>query len=347
MFFDSSQPIVSSKKVHADSMAEKTSKKFKPKDSTMKKFFATLLTIVVSCSFAGNIVYDYKASIKRLEPVYSVKKINKASYVTDAYKTVSDTIIGYLVVPACATCVDDGDPNFTEFTDDAEWLGVGYFIRKGDKLSKKLKYPFIAKTVINPYAAMFGAYTPMTNGDGATPSKPYADVRANKYAWMSLAFAIPAKAKAYSTVDSGNALKKFPGDEIPYGFLGFDNQNKVYVDNAGFGTVKVLSFSEAAETGFCSSKPGKDWSCQMVNTIAGSTVGMADYQGPCGVTPMWDVCYDAANEVVDYTVNESTIHGTWTLKYNKALSSVADDQKEAEILKKLGGTSADVYTDAE
>ena len=47
MFFDSSQPIVSSKKVHADSMAEKTSKKFKPKDSTMKKFFATLFNTTV------------------------------------------------------------------------------------------------------------------------------------------------------------------------------------------------------------------------------------------------------------------------------------------------------------
>lgn len=326
----------------------------------MKKFFATLLTIVVSCSFAGNIVYDYKASIKRLEPVYSVKKINKVSYVTDAYKTVSDTIVGYIVVPACKTCVDSTDSVYTDATSDG-WTGTGYFIRKGDKLSKKLEYPFIAKTAVDPAAAMFGAYTPMTKGnDGTTPGKPYADVRANKYAWMALSFVIPAKPflgdpddeenkeLRYTYVDSGNALKKFPGDAIPYGFLGFDNKGAVIVNNAGFGTVKVLSFSEAAETGFCSTTPGKDWSCQMVNTIAGSTVGAAEYQGPCGVTPMWDVCYDASQEDVDYTVNNATIHGTWTLKYNKSLSSVADAQKEAEILKKLGFTKAsDVFSASE
>lgn len=319
----------------------------------MKKFFATLLTIVVSCSFAGNIVYDYKASIKRLEPVYSVKKINKASYVTDAYKTTSDTIVGYIVVPACATCVELGDAVYTEGTYE-EWdeisETVGYFIRKGDKLSKKLDYPFIAKTTVYPSSAMFGAYTPMDDNNGAViPGKPYADVKANKYAWMALDFVIPAKPVVeddeylYHSIDSKYALKKYPGTPVPYGFLGFDNQGAVLVENAGFGTVKVLSFSEAATMGFCNSTPGYDWSCQMVYSISGSTVGDADYQGPCGVTPMWDVCFDINEfdpETNDFVVNESTIHGTWTLKYNKALTNVADEQKEEAILKKLGATKA-------
>jgi hypothetical protein len=364
MFFDSSQPIVRSRKVHADGMAEKTSKKLKPKDSTMKKFFATLLTIVVSCSFAGNIVYDYKASIKRLEPVYSVKKINKKTYVTDAYKTVSDTIVGYIVVPACRTCIEvvEIDKSTGEKTivipDDEkigetyvestelEWqASYGYFIRKGDKLSKNQKKPFIAKTTINPSAAMFGAYTPMTDGDGAIKTRPYADVKANKYAWMSLSFVIPASEQI---MDSKYALKKYPGTDINYGFLGFDNKGTIAVDNAGFGTIKVIGDKEAGTLGFCSSTPDKEWSCQMVYSIAGSTVGAATYAGPCEVTPMWDVCYDVndVSDQNDYVVTHATIHGTWTLKYNKSLSSVADTQKEAEILKKLGGTSDDIYPKA-
>ena len=63
----------------------------------MKNLFTAILIAVVSTSvFAAEYyVYDYKASIKRLDYVLTTKKVAKVDTVIQKYKVASDTIKGY------------------------------------------------------------------------------------------------------------------------------------------------------------------------------------------------------------------------------------------------------------
>ena len=56
---------------------------------------------------------------------------------------------------------------------------------------------------------------------------------------------------------------------------------------------------------------------------------------------MWDLCYYVEKQITN-TVDKADISGTWTLKFNKSLSAVAADEKEAVILKKLKATANDI-----
>ncbi len=76
-------------------------------------------------------------------------------------------------------------------------------------------------------------------------------------------------------------------------------------------------------------------------------------------SPQCDVCttnvWELDEETGKYTKkglryngrDDAVICGTWSLKYNAKLSEVADGQKQAEILKKLGATSSVYQVDWE
>ena len=96
----------------ARQLAEKEEvSKTKGKGKMMKNLFTAILIAVVSTSvFAAEYyVYDYKASIKRLDYVLTTKKVSKVDTVIQKYKVASDTIKGYIVVPACIYCTTAQD----------------------------------------------------------------------------------------------------------------------------------------------------------------------------------------------------------------------------------------------
>lgn len=321
----------------------------------MKKFLTTVLALTVGASaMAQVLVYDYKASIKRIEPVFA----KKAGAVTESYKTVSDTIMGYVILSECVDCNVDGVADFLK----AE-PGVAYLTRKGDKLSAKANdfddtyggnkgqvVWSVVKTVANVDAALFGAY--VNHGQNPVDGTPQKSKKNANKAWMFLSYTLPNAEQAntlYSILVTkyGNTSQN---ELMYYGFFGVDNLDAGTVDNAGFGTAKVMvkkiAGTPGTEGGVCTpgtpATPGTEESCSYIASISGTITGAPTYQGPCGVTPMWDVC-SWANVVHPQT---TAISGTWTLKYNskltKQVGAAAEAEREAAILKALKKEAADM-----
>lgn len=304
----------------------------------MKKILAALLVGAFGLSaVAQSVVYDYKASFKRVDPQYKIRTIKEdgSSYkaVTESYGIASDSITGYIVLPVCEDCDGELESSLEDFE------GVAYLVRKGDKISKKAELPFVLKTDVDAAAAIFGkeAYIVGYPTDG-DPS----DVKNLKNAWMTLNFWAPGATDLdpENVIDSGMLIPAAAGEDVWLGFLGLDNVagSRPYVWNKGFGTVKTISQAEATTLGFCDGDTTPGWSCAIIQSISGSTLGEFAYEGLCGNTPMWDLC----DPTEDGMVNVAPIAGTWTLKYNASLSKVAEASKEAEILKKLKAVSTDV-----
>lgn len=317
----------------------------------MKKFLTTVLALTVGATaMAQVLVYDYKASIKRIEPVFA----KKAGAVTESYKTVSDTIMGYVILPECVDCNVDGVDNFL-----AAEPGVAYLTRKGDKLSAKAnafddtfggngeRVWSVVKTVANVDAALFGAY--VNHGQNPVDGTPQKSKKNANKAWMFLSYTLPNAEQAntlYSILVTkyGNTSQN---ELMNYGFFGVDNLDAGTVDNAGFGIAKVMVKKVAGipgtDGGICTPGedpiPGYEESCSYIASISGTITGAPTYQGPCQVTPMWDVCS------WDNVLHPQTtaISGTWTLKYNSKLTKQAvEADPEAVILKALKKTADDV-----
>lgn len=291
----------------------------------MKKILFAVLASTFATALMADYVYDYKASIKRIDPSYKVRTVDGSKAVTENYNVVSDTLSGYVVVPACIACDENGvSSSITE-----DFAGTAYIVRKGNKYVKQ-----VLKTPADMASAIFGAYVNNTTSDNT----PRASIKDAKKAWMYLAY---ASQDSEATISSEVVLKKVGATDLNYGFLGFDNIGIVEIEAAGFGTAKIMSKAEVTDLGFCGDTTTPGWSCQIINTISGTLVGTAEYQGPCGVTPMWDLCYSVENQNTD-SVNDAVVTGTWTLKFNKSLSAVAADAKEAAILSKLKATANDI-----
>ncbi|MGI6354809.1 MAG: hypothetical protein ACOX6W_06895 [Lentisphaeria bacterium] len=331
----------------------------------MKKLLATMLMGVVAvAAIAQTAVYDYKATFKRIDPIYKLRTIDpdgsgplsKAQYVTESYGIKSDTITGYVVLPICQECKDGILESSTDFTvTDTGFTPFAYLTRKGDTLTKKnmdgdtVTAKYVAKVPVEAKAAIFKStvYTvPMTGS-----SDPAVAVPKTMSAWMTLDYAIPTASGAF--LNPGHVIAKAASSDaanlLTYGFLGLDNNygnadvydvydvSEGYVVNKGFGTAKVVTTTTKGSIGVCSADPGSTSSCNVITSISGSTAGEFGYQGPCGTTPMWDLCEVSNDGVVNY----APIAGTWTLKYNKSMTSKGDTAAQEDAIKaKLGWASA-------
>lgn len=300
----------------------------------MKKILAALLVASFGAGLmAQDLVYDYKASIKRLDAQFSVKSEKKDKFVASSYKVASDTISGYVVLPICVACHEDG----VESTMGDDFTGTAYLVRKGDKISKKAGVPYVLVTPVDAAAAIFGAYVNIKDEVG----KPKANIKAANKAWMWLNYTLPNN---YVNVSTKYVLKNVAEADMPMGYLGLTNvgiaqtEDGEYsmVQHTGFGTAKITGWYEAAELGWCIDGTESSGSCQYVNTISGTLVGYPTYLGMCLVTPMWDVCYNE-NDNIDM-VNNSVISGSWTLKYNKSVTANYNkaNDKAKFIFDKLG-----------
>jgi len=318
----------------------------------MKKILAALLVASFGAGLmAQDYVYDYKASIKRLDPVFAIKTASKAKYVTESYKVVSDTIVGYVIIPKCDNCQGPTASladTFQYTKENKNYYAKGYFIRKGDKLSKVstlkqaagdraagAKVPYVLKVPVDGSAAIFGAYYHLQ------PTTDYTlrtSVKAANKAWMALDYALPMDAVRIS---SKNVLRNVAEESMTLGFLGLTNTgvtaNKAQVYHTGFGT--AVSTYDPADLGWCAD--GESSSCQRITSITGTLVGYPAYYGMCGKTPMWDVCYDETRKNAEgdkdpQEVKKSVICGSWTLKYNATMTSNYAKNGESAITKQLG-----------
>jgi hypothetical protein len=293
----------------------------------MKKILAALLVASFGAGLmAQDLVYDYKASIKRLDAQFSIKKDKKNNkFVASSYKVASDTISGYVVLPICVSCHEQG----VEATWSDEFEGTAYLVRKGDKLSKKAGVPYVLVTPVSSNAAIFGAYVNIKDATGA----PQANIKAANKAWMWLNYSLPEDSVAISTK---YVLKNVAEDQITLGYLGLTNvgiQEDTLVQHTGFGAAKITGWYEAAELGWCEDGESSEGSCQYVSSISGTLVGYPTYLGMCGVTPMWDVCYDKTNNNI--MVTDGVVSGSWTLKYNKSVTKGYNAEGPAFLFKKL------------
>lgn len=314
----------------------------------MKKILFAVLASTFATALMADYVYDYKASIKRIDPSYKVRTFtenqSKVKGVTESYNVVSDTLSGYIVVPRCIGCDEDGI-----VTSLNNKNGKAYIVRKGNKYAKytaeydennEYVKDVSEKVLVTPVvmsSGIFGAYVYNAAKDG----KPRADIKDAKKAWMSLDY---ASQNNESTKIPFTAILKNVG-ETPqwYGFLGVDNLGVVNVYSTGFGTVAQLSQKDKYEFGVCDDNVIDGYSCQYINTISGSLIGYANYMGACDITPMWDLCYSARKENSMMPINEAVITGTWTLKFNKSLTKITDAaEQQAAILSKLKATEDDI-----
>ncbi len=307
----------------------------------MKKILAALLVGAFGISaVAKSVVYDYRATFKRVDPQYKVRTVVKessSSYkaVTESYGVTSDTITGYIILPICTDCDGSLDSSVGD-----NFEGWAYLVRRGDKLSKKAKLPYVVKTEASAESVIFGKDAYIV---GVSPSYT-PDVKKMKSASMILIFDLPGATDfdPVRTIDGKLLISNAGSEDIYFGAMGLDHKtySPWFVTNAGFGTVKVVSGSEAATLGFCNNTPGS--SCSIIQSISGSVVGKNEYAGMCDMTPMWDLC-DPADNMLAGSDAAAPIAGTWTLKYNASLSKLEDSAKEEAILKKLKASSSDMY----
>lgn len=303
----------------------------------MKKIlFAVLASTFATALMGADLVYDYKASIKRIDPVYKGRTVVldgvKKTRVTESYNVVSDTISGYIVIKPCKACDEDGIDSSLDLND-----GTAYLVRKGDKYAKKNGKPFVLRAPVGVKSYIFGAYT---IGQEDPVLDPQGSDKDAKKAWMALSYTTNIES---DTLYSEQVLPKYgdrdPRNEVLIGFLGLDVLAGADITQMGFGTVKFLTQKEKGSIGFCTEDPDDVSNCKIINTISGTLIGDPIYLGLCGATPMWDLCYsDGQNNG-----GQAVITGTWTLKFNSTLSNAEKyPVKEDIILEKLKADVEDV-----
>jgi len=371
----------------------------------MKKLVTAIVIASIGAAFAANsVVYDYKASIKRLDLSMKAGKVAKnTTAILQKFSVKSDTIQGFVTLPLCYSC--DGpvekshielDYNRGEFgkvdLNPADYvlpsrLAYAYLTLKGDKYSKVIsrpeylmypytmpgkknvlvepktdKYLYVLKTPANARAAMFGA------DQNVQTTLPVNNAQ-NTKAWLALDFYMPALKKVgasnyangeavYSALEDVEAVGRLlkakgyapepNGLSLLYlGFLGLSNDGfgtedtelidvPTMIQNAGFGTLKKITNAPVA--GICTNgTPGSE--CNIINTISGSLVGYPNYQGICQATPMWDFCYFDPME----QVHDAVISGTWSLKFNKAMTEKFATQGDDAILAKFKVSAKYLY----
>ena len=140
----------------------------------MKKLIAAIVIASIGAAFADPYyVYDYKASIKRLD--ISAKYVSKTADVTQKYSVKSDTIQGYVTVPVCKNCTGTLDTSIG-IKDD----GYAYLTMKGNSKNVSGKEYAVLKAPIKASIGVFG-------GEQYMNGKIVDDKKVNK-AWMSLDF---------------------------------------------------------------------------------------------------------------------------------------------------------------
>jgi hypothetical protein len=269
------------------------------------------LALMFVCAFAGSmasaqwLVYSYKASIHRLDNQISTVKYSADEFdlkanteaILDSYTTAKDSLNGYLLVPLCIGCSEDGADSSQGF--DGSIL---YVTRKGDKTDGVWK---------------FGAEVDAALFNKGVGLRPEGDERE----------AFPTSLKKLTQADMGMYYAFEGADlsidtkygEVPYGFLGIGSATGE-IEQTGFGKAKSLS---ETTVDFCQGTTTIE--CMVITSIEGELIGWVVQTGVCTEVPMWDVCALT-------TTPNGTLHGDWSLKLNEKLSTQVNNSNDVDSL---------------
>lgn len=265
---------------------------------------------------ANVLVYDYKASIARLDVNLRAFRTSSGSINLDTASTRYDTLTGYLAIYACNKCNDSQMTASSQIYNEG-WI---YVKRAGDKIAIKKSAKGWYRTPATFAAAMFGPKAAYYSIDNTT-----LDARNQaKRAWARLNYAI-----VYPT-----GIDEETGSEVPngmkyagetYGFLGLGNMDS-YFQHAGFG---YLTYDPFITDGACGIT-NTDY-CWKLYSIYGTLIADCTYTGKCG-DYIFDICSLAP-------VADAVAYGTWTLKLNNKMSGAVDFvASDAVIAKKTGAS---------
>lgn len=281
----------------------------------MNKLFTALLVTACAGAMAQTVIYDYSASIKRIQPEVKKVKISKFYTIGERYKVVSDKITGYVQLPICDDCNADG---VDTTADEDKFTGIAWLTRNDSTLKKAAKageINYYTVVSVKAKAALFGSFVDVTLEQATNVAL---DPKNAKNVWMSLSYAMP-DTTINETLSLGYLLKGTTY-EVDYGMLGYTHNTATTVYETGFGTAATAV--TAGTIDICGKTDG--YSCVVVNQVSGTITGWPGYEGPCGAMPMWDICdFDGK------TVSDAVICGTWSIKLDKKLTNAGDALAQA------------------
>lgn len=279
----------------------------------MKKT-AMLVLLVSLCSVIASgqwLAYDFKASIKRLDNKLGIVKyspdvydgVSRAQAVFESYSTVSDTLTGLLFVPECASCCNCGEP-------EPNSQAILFIKRKGDKT--KALWEFNADFI----TGAFGKKAAMRCGEDVLAGGP-TSLKGLDQAWANL----------FLTFDEAGTLEEYGKFGLwPYGFLGFCS-GAGEITCTGFGKVKTLIQST---TGNCN-ESAKTSACVELQSVSGQLTGTVEQIGGCSEPPIWELCSFGEFSPAGQMRYDAVVSGSWSLKLNRKLSSLANTASPEEI----------------
>lgn len=342
-----------------------------------------LLALICVGAFAGSmasaqlvgydswLVYDYRASIQRLNMNISAIKYSDCEYdgvanTTEkltSYSVVADTLTGYLVIPMCSSCgVYMGASSSVGYPE--AFLMVK---RGGDKTYKVWKFDaWVAQGLFAPGVGARLESDCDDNNEYEWEGRP-TSLKKLTQAWMSIEFEYdnkpgdiiidPLLTEPVDHCDPLNWVTECDADriyapfapygQIEYGFLGYGNRLGD-IAMTGFGKAKMNTSSPLC---------GDPENCFWVTSAAGSLVGWVTQVDPCINPPIWDVCslYSllADNPEDKDSMANGTLHGTWsvtlnekvTLAYNDALDMCDNVPSDLVLIEKIkkGGKISDMH----
>ena len=250
-------------------------------------FFVFLFSFICLAEYQ---IYDYKASVKKIEPVFSLSN----GTLVETEKIVNDSLYGYLVIPCCYPC---GAPFGHSYP------GYLYIVRKNDKLKRVWKLPVSAE--FPTVGSVFGRKADyLSVWDIYWKNQPA--YLKGKLTQSSLYFRVTSSANFMEDMK----VKK-NSFSWRYGLFGF-NYSIGYLDHSGFGTAKYTYIpkekNEEYDYKYDTIKP-------YIASVSGSIIGQFEYFGVQDETSLFEPCdYLTSNKV-------TPISGTFVLKYNKKHST--------------------------
>ncbi len=293
----------------------------------LKKLLFVCCAFVCIGLFADRLydVYDFKCTFKRIEPVLKSIKVDGVNPWHLSYKTVSDNLTGFIVVPTCCgnedKCIECGDGDLWGKEDFDQKAAYIYVYRRGEALEKTLLY----KAPIDLKGGVFGdGYNDAYN---STEKSEVIFKRANQ-GFVSIVFDVDEFEELSREYVSGSR-------EIEYGFLGFTSLDGTFV-MTGFGNVTPNIKKVKGAQNLCGSTPDSKFLCFQMNNFTGNMVGTFNYSNTalcesCDEASIFDPC-----KYLDRKFN-AVVNGTWTLKLNKTYSKKYAEIEEVDefALKKL------------
>ncbi len=341
----------------------------------MKKLIAAIVIASVGAAFADpTLVYDYKASIKRLD--IKLRFDSKAKLVAEKYNVASDTITGFVTLPKCQNCEKSGidatadsdamdlllattNPNtFNPALEAKDYIPADASI---DPTKDSNVYPFDARTddfrgyaylvlngnklatkkagharrVLKTSATANGAvFGAETYTDGDKKNTPLVKKQLTK-AWMALDFVVESK-------DDPNIgiTEDLDGSELVKS-IGKDPEHPLYLGFYG-ATNKGNWGILVQNAGFGTAKvdPGtSDYTICGTDSTADclmiNTISGSLVGYPYYIGPCNATpMWDVCDITAAGVAHEAVISGTWTLKFNASLSKLGSFKEKEDQILK-------------